>query len=90
MNLLVVLFFSTLTEAIIEYLFGSIQVLKSYLPILSLVVAVILTFAFQVGILTLLDFQNIDPFWDFLFSGIVVSRIANLLNDLSQKFLGSK
>ena len=50
MNWLVVLILTTLNEAVIEYLVGSIQALKPYIPLLSLVIAILLTFAFQVSL----------------------------------------
>ncbi|OGE29590.1 hypothetical protein A2867_00310 [Candidatus Daviesbacteria bacterium RIFCSPHIGHO2_01_FULL_40_11] len=91
MNWLVVLILTTLNEAVIEYLVGSIQALKPYIPLLSLVIAILLTFAFQVSLFNVLLGTEIrSPFWEFLLSALIIARLSNYLNDLVQKFLGSK
>ena len=91
MSWLVVLIFTTLNEAIIEYLVGSIQALKPYIPLLSLASAILLTFAYQVSLFNvLLGTEIISPFLEFLLSAFIIARLSNYLNDLVQKFLGSK
>lgn len=91
MSWLVVLIFTTLNEAIIEYLVGSIQALKPYIPLLSLATAILLTFAFQVSLFNvLLGTEVRSPFWEFLLSAFIIARLSNYLNDFVQKFLGSK
>ncbi len=86
-----VLFFVTLTESLIEYLFGNTKALHPYLPLISLAVAIILAFFYNVNLLNfLLGVQTEVPFFDLLFSGFVIARLSNLLNDFVQKFLGSK
>ncbi|MBI2196774.1 hypothetical protein HYU45_04170 [Candidatus Daviesbacteria bacterium] len=91
MSWLVVLIFTTLNEAVIEYLVGSIQALKPYIPLLSLATAILLTFAFQVSLFNVLLGTEIrSPFWEFLLSALIIARLSNYLNDLVQKFLGSK
>ena len=91
MNWLVVLIFTTLNEAIIEYLVGSIQALKPYIPLLSLASAILLTFAYQVSLFNvLLGTEIISPFLEFLLSAFIIARLSNYLNDFVQKFLGSK
>jgi len=89
--LAVVFVFSTLNESIIEYLFGSIQTLRSYLPLLALASAILLTFTYQINVFsTLLGIQSNSPFLDFLLSGFLISRGSNFLNDFVRKVLGSK
>lgn len=91
MSWLVVLIFTVLNEAVIEYLVGNIQALKPYIPLLSLTVAILLTFAFQVSLFNVLLGTEIQsPFWEFLLSAFIIARLSNYLNDLVQKFLGSK
>jgi len=91
MSLLAVFIFVTLNEAIIEFLLGSIQVLKPYIPLLSLAVAILLTFAYQVSLFhILLGTEVISPFFDYLLSAFIIARLSNYLNDAVQKFLGSK
>ena len=91
MSWLVVLIFIVLNEAIIEYLVGNIRALKPYIPLLSLAVAILLTFAFQISLFNVLLGTEIQsPFWAFLLSAFIISRLSNYLNDLVQKFLGSK
>lgn len=91
MSWLVVLILVTLNEAIIEYVVGNIQVLRSYIPLLSLATAILLTFAFQVSLFNVLLGTDIkSPFWEFLLSAFIIARLSNYLNDLVQKFLGSK
>lgn len=91
MNWLVVLILTILNEAVIEYLIGNIQALRTYIPLLSLVTAILLTFAFQVSLFNIFLQTDIrSPFWEFLLSSIVIARLSNYLNDLAQKFLGSK
>lgn len=89
---LAVLFaFSTLNESIIEYFFGSITVLRPYLPILALAIAVFLTFTYQINIFSsLLGIQSNNPILDFLLSGFIISRGSNFINDFVRKVLGSK
>jgi len=91
MNWLAVLILATLNEAIIEYLVGNIQPLRPYIPLLSLATAILLTFAFQVSLFNVLLGTEIrSPFWEFLLSALIIARLSNYLNDLVQKYLGSK
>lgn len=91
MSWLVVFIFTTLNEAIIEYLVGNIRELKPYIPLLSLAVAILLTFAYQVSLFQIfLGTEIINPFFDFLLSAFIIARLSNYLNDFVQKFLGSK
>lgn len=91
MKFLVVFIFTTLNEAIIEYLVGNVQKLRSYLPLLSLAVAIFLTFAYQVSLFSIfLGTEIVNPFMEFLLSAFIIARLSNYLNDFVQKFLGSK
>ncbi|MBI2019122.1 hypothetical protein HYS95_00445 [Candidatus Daviesbacteria bacterium] len=90
MNWLVVLILTVLNEAIIEYLLGSVKVLKPYIPLLSLATAILLTFGFGVSLFSLFLGEIRSPFWEFLLSAFIIARLSNYLNDLVQKFLGSK
>lgn len=91
MNWFVIFIFTTLNEAIIEYLMGNIQVLKPYIPLLSFATAILLTFAYQVSLFQVfLGIEIVNPFWDFLFSAFIIARLSNYLNDFVQKFLRSK
>ena len=88
---LVVFIFTTLNESIIEYFAGSVENLKPYIPLLSLATAILLTFSFKVSLFFIflgIPIQN--PFWEFLLSAFIIARLSNYLNDLVQKFLGSK
>lgn len=89
--LAVVLILTILNEAVIEYLVGSIQSLRPYIPLLSLATAIILVFAYQVSLFNIfLEREITSPFWEFLFSSFIIARLSNYLNDFVQKFLGSK
>ena len=88
---LVVLIFTVLNEAIIEYLIGSVQVLRSYIPLLSLATAILLTFVYQLSLFQVfLGNSLVNPFFEFLFSAFIIARLSNYLNDFVQKYLGSK
>lgn len=87
----VVFAFSTLNESIIEYLFGSVQSVRPYLPLLALLSATLLTFIYQINIFTsLLGLQSGIPFLDYLLSGFIISRGSNFVNDFVRRVLGSK
>ncbi len=91
MSWFVVFIFITLNEALIEYLVGNVKNLRAYIPLLSLVIAIFLTFAYQVSLFSIfLGTEIISPFFDFLFSAFIIARLSNYLNDFVQKFLGSK
>ncbi|MBI2040247.1 hypothetical protein HYT18_04175 [Candidatus Microgenomates bacterium] len=91
MKFLVVFIFTTLNEAIIEYLVGNILSLRPYIPLLSLATAIILTFAYQFSLFNILLGRDItSPFFEFLLSAFIIARLSNYLNDFVQKFLGSK
>ncbi|MBI4036005.1 hypothetical protein HY383_03570 [Candidatus Daviesbacteria bacterium] len=91
MNWFVIFIFVTLNEAIIEYLLGSVRQLKPYIPLLSLAIAILLTFGYQVSLFNIfLGTEILNPFWDFLLSAFIIARLSNYLNDAVQKFLGSK
>ena len=91
MNWLVVFILTTLNEALIEYLVGSVQVMKPYIPLLSLATAILLTFAFGVSLFNVfLGTEISSPFWEFFLSAFIIARLSNYLNDFVQKFLGSK
>lgn len=90
-TLAVIFAFSSLNESIIEYLFGSVQPLRPYLPLIALATAIFLTFSYQINIFSsLLGIQSNNPFLDFLLSGFIISRGSNFLNDFVQRVLKSK
>lgn len=82
--------FAVLNEAVIEYLLGSVQMLRPYIPLLSLATAILLVFAYQVSLFQVFLGIQISPFFDLLFSAIIIARLSNYLNDFVRKFLGSK
>lgn len=85
------LIFTTLNEAIIEYLVGNIKALRPYIPLLSLATAILLTFAYKVSLFNvLLGTEIVSPFFEFLLSAFIIARLSNYLNDFVQKFLRSK
>lgn len=87
----VVLAFSSLNEAIIEYLVGSVKPLRPYLPLIALFTAVFLTFTYQISVFSLIfGVQSNSPFLDFLLSGFIISRGSNFINDFAQRVLRSK
>lgn len=89
--LLVILAFSALNEAILEYLFGNVRSLAAYLPLLGLGAAIFLSFTYQLTILSdILGVQSNFPVLDYLFSGFIISRVSNFINDLAQRVLRSK
>lgn len=89
--LAVIFAFTTLNEAIIEYLFGSVKALRPYLPLLALSSATILAFIYKVNIFSsLLGLNSNSPFLDYILSGFIISRGSNFVNDFVQKVLGSK
>lgn len=89
--LAVVLIFSILNESIIEYFFGTVARVRPYLPLISLAISILITFMYQVNIFTItFGVQTESPFLDFLFSGFIIARVSNYINDLVQKFFGSK
>lgn len=91
MSWFVIFLFVTLNEAIIEFLLGNISQLKPYIPLLSLAVAILLTFGFGISLFNVFLGTEIEsPFWEFLLSAFIVARLSNYLNDFVQKFLGSK
>lgn len=89
--LAVIFAFTTLNEALIEYLFGSVKTLRSYLPLLALLSAITLSFIYKVNIfVSLLGLNSNIPFLDYTLSGFIISRGSNFVNDFVQKVLGSK
>ncbi|MBI3109903.1 hypothetical protein HYZ06_02570 [Candidatus Daviesbacteria bacterium] len=83
--------FVVLNEALIEYLCGSVKSLKLYLPLLSLAIAIFLSFTYRVSVFApFLGYQSGNPFFEFLFTGFIIARLSNYLNDFVQKFLGGK
>lgn len=53
-----------------------------YFFIFALTFAIILTFVFQINFF--------GPFWELLFSAVIVALSANYIKNFFQKFLGSK
>ncbi len=91
MSWLAVLVLTVLNEAVIEYFVGSVQILRPYIPLLSLASAILLTFGFGVSLFNVfLGTEIKSPFWEFFLSAFIIARISNYLNDFVQKFLGSK
>lgn len=88
--LAIIFAFSTLNESIIEYLFGSIQQLRPYLPLLALATAILLTFTYQINIFRVLLGVESNNFLDYLLSGFIISRGSNFVNDFVRRVLGSK
>lgn len=83
--------FAVLNEALMEYLFGNIESLHSYLPLIGLAGAILLTFTYQINLFSvLLGLESTSPFLDFLLSAFIISRVSNFINDFVQKVLGSK
>lgn len=91
MNWFVIFLFTTLNEAMIEYLVGSVQMLRPYVPLLSLASAILLTFGFGISLFNIfLGTEVTSPFWEYFLSAFIIARLSNYLNDFVQKFLGSK
>lgn len=91
MNLLIVLIFTTLNEALVEYLVGSIKVLRPYISLISLVTAIFLTFIYRVDLFhIILGIDVVNSFLGLLLSAFIIARLSNYLNDFVQKFLRSK
>lgn len=91
MSFIAVLVFAVLNEAIIEYIVGSVRVLRPYLPLLSLASAILLSFGFEVSLFAVFFGTEIkSPFWEFFLSAFIIARLSNYINDLAQKFLESK
>lgn len=89
--LAVIFAFTTLNEAIIEYFFGSVKVLRPYLPLLALFSATVLAFIYKVNIFSsLLGLDSGLPFLDYILSGFIISRGSNFVNDFVRRVLGSK
>lgn len=89
--MLTVFIFAVLNEALLEYFLGNNQKLKPFLPLISLLTSILLTFGFQMDLFTLvLGFQSYNPFWTLLFSAFIIARVSNYLNDFVQKVLGGK
>lgn len=89
--LAIIFAFSTLNESIIEYIFGSVQQLRSYLPLLALATAILLTFTYQINIFrVLLGVESNNLFLDYFLSGFIISRGSNFVNDFVRRILGSK
>lgn len=86
----IVFAFATLNESIIEYMFGSVQQLRPFLPLLGLTLAILLTFMYQINVLSFLGIQTNTPFLDFLLSAFIIARLSNFINDFVRKVLGSK
>lgn len=90
-SFLTVLIFALLNEAIIEYMFGNIVLLRPFLPLLGLALSILITFMYQINIISLiLGVATNTPFLDILFSAFVIARLSNLINDFARKILGSK
>lgn len=83
--------FATLNESLMEYLFGNVERLHSYLPLIGLAGAILLTFTYQINLFSvLLELESNSPFLDFLLSAFIIARVSNFINDFAQKLLGSK
>ena len=83
--------FALLNEAIIEYMFGNIVLLRPFLPLLGLALSILITFMYQINIVSLiLGVQTNTPFLDILFTAFIIARLSNLINDFVRKVIGSK
>lgn len=73
-------------------MFGSVQSLRPFLPLLGLTLAILLTFMYQINIFSALSLgiQTNTPFLDFLLSAFIISRLSNFINDFVRRVLGSK
>jgi len=87
----VIFAFASLNESIIEYFVGSVQPLRSYLPLLALASSIFLVFTYQIDIFTsVLGMQTNTPFLDYLLTAFIISRGSNFVNDFVRRVLGSK
>lgn len=87
---MIILIVASLNEALLHYLFGNLKDLKPYLNLIGLFLSIFLTFLFQISIFSIFGLLTNTPFLDFLFTGFIISRLSNFINDFSQKVLGSK
>ncbi len=86
--ILLIFIFSTLVEAVMEFLFANVLLIKPYFKLISMVVGIMLAFYYQVNIFeSVLQLVHVDPFFDYLFSGMLVARMSNYLNDLVERIL---
>ncbi len=84
--ILLIIIFATLTEALIEFVFANVLAVKPYIKLITLMVGIVLAFYYQVNVFEgVLSLVHADPFFDYLLSGVLVSRCANYLNDLTDR-----
>lgn len=75
---------AAVTEAVSEYFFAGIPRFEKVVKYLSALVGIGLALLYRVDFFSLLGFTPVYPLVSMVFTGIVISRGSNLLNDLLQ------
>jgi len=71
-------------EATTEYIFGGIPAVATHMKKMSLFVGIAVALAFGADLFPLLGVTAVSPIVSQVFTGILISRGSNLLNDLLQ------
>ncbi len=79
-----ILVLAVVVEATTEYIFGGIPAVATHMKKMSLLVGVLVALAFQADLFPLLGITAVSPVVSQIFTGVLISRGSNILNDLLQ------
>lgn len=85
---LVLFVFAILVEAIINMTLGEIPTPKWVKLVASIVLGIGVCIVYKVGLIGLIGIEGGIPVVDWVFTGIIISRGSNFLNDLLTRIKG--
>lgn len=85
---LILLVFAILVEAVINMTLGDIPCPKWVKLVASIVLGVTVCIVWKVGVIGLLGIEGGIPVFDYVVTGIVISRGSNAVNDILSRIKG--
>jgi hypothetical protein len=89
MDIAAILLLATSTEAMVEYVFGQSEAMKPYMHYVALAVGIFLAIAYNIDIPAMLNLEANFGLVDNVFSGRIIGRSSNYVNDLISKIRGN-
>lgn len=79
---------ATLTESTAEFLFGSIELLKTWMPYIALGIGVLVSIAYRLDILNaLFGVSAPEPYVGWIVTGLIIGRGSSWLHDFVGRWI---
>ena len=87
-SIVAILFLATFIEGFVEYIFSPLPVAKPYLMYVALFFGIVFCVAYKVDVPSMVGLTTTYGWVNWVFSGLIIGRGSNYVNDVLQKFKG--